>query len=368
MGITPSKQFVSDPSVRTSIKTEATTFNPLCVTAVVSNKHMLGHSASQSNPDNPDRLKVILQSFHLNFKDRFLYISSADPKKYIVPESTKRSGGLLLFDSNVAAKEHILLYHSAHYVNKVFDSIPSSPELPAVELTPTSSLSFGSKDALLHGVGSVLTAIDLVCRPDSGVLNAFCSVRPPGSHALQSKPVGCCIFNNIAIGVLYALQSYPSLKKVFIVDINISHSRPLQQLAEDNPQVSYCSIFQPGLFPNTGHKIDHPRILNYALSAKSQPRDFTQVLLSTITPFLLQQSPDVVFLAFGTIAHKNDPGSTAVFDTKELNFFTTQILSIASSYSQSRFISVLESGHHLKTLSEVIPEHIRVLLKGPLPS
>jgi acetoin utilization deacetylase AcuC-like enzyme len=59
--------------------------------------------------------------------------------------------------------------------------------------------------------------------------NAFCAVRPPGHHAgpngLLKAAVSCgfCIFNNVAVGALHALQHH-GLQRVAIVDTDVSTS------------------------------------------------------------------------------------------------------------------------------------------------
>jgi acetoin utilization deacetylase AcuC-like enzyme len=59
--------------------------------------------------------------------------------------------------------------------------------------------------------------------------NAFCAVRPPGHHAgpngLLEAAVSCgfCIFNNVAVGALHALEHH-GLQRVAIVDTDVSTS------------------------------------------------------------------------------------------------------------------------------------------------
>ena len=54
-------------------------------------------------------------------------------------------------------------------------------------------------------VGSIITAIDGV--QNNEFKNAFCVVRPPGHHAEKNKAMGFCIYNNVAVGANYLIDT-----------------------------------------------------------------------------------------------------------------------------------------------------------------
>src|SRR4030043_516116 len=52
--------------------------------------------------------------------------------------------------------------------------------------------------------------------------SALCLVRPPGHHALRSRAMGFCIFNNVAMAAKFALSKF-NISRVLIVDFDVHH-------------------------------------------------------------------------------------------------------------------------------------------------
>ena len=94
-------------------------------------------------------------------------------------------------------------------------------------------MSPGSKEATKDAVGSILTAIDGVMKKDFN--NAFCAVRPPGHHALNTgREEGFCYYNNIAIAAKYAQKKY-KLEKILIVDWDYHHGNSTEAIFYNDP-------------------------------------------------------------------------------------------------------------------------------------
>lgn len=88
---------------------------------------------------------------------------------------------------------------------------------------------------------------------------AYAVVRPPGHHvgrggrALMAPTQGFCIFNNVAIGAVYALEH--GINRIAILDIDAHHGNGTQEIFyEDPPRVLYVSLHQDPLtiYPGTG--------------------------------------------------------------------------------------------------------------------
>src|SRR5690606_27733749 len=120
-------------------------------------------------------------------------------------------------EAPLATREQLCRVHDADYVDALAAAAPQSG---LVHLDPDTSMNPHSHEAALRAAGAVVLATDLVMRGE--VANAFCNVRPPGHHACRARPMGFCLFNNIAVGAAHALARH-GLERVAIVDFDVHH-------------------------------------------------------------------------------------------------------------------------------------------------
>ena len=79
----------------------------------------------------------------------------------------------------------------------------------------------GSYEAALLAAGAGVQAVDRALTTGE---RGFLLVRPPGHHALPGRGMGFCLFNNIAVAALHALEKR-GLRRVLIVELG----RPSRQ-------------------------------------------------------------------------------------------------------------------------------------------
>ena len=95
----------------------------------------------------------------------------------------------------------------------------------------------GSREAIYRAAGACVAAVDAVMNGEDDM--AFCAVRPPGHHAEPISPMGFCIFNNVAIGALHALEAH-GLSRVAVVDFDVHHGNGTQTIAEARTAFDVC--------------------------------------------------------------------------------------------------------------------------------
>ena len=94
-------------------------------------------------------------------------------------------------------------------------------------------------------------AVDLVTAALSGEHpRGLAAVRPPGHHATPSRPMGFCIFNNVAVAAAAARAA--GCARVAVVDWDVHHGNGTQDAFYADPTVMYVSTHQYPFYPGSG--------------------------------------------------------------------------------------------------------------------
>jgi acetoin utilization deacetylase AcuC-like enzyme len=106
-----------------------------------------------------------------------------------------------------------------------------------------------SSDVALLAAGAVCHAVEQVTAKKAN--HALCLVRPPGHHALQTRAMGFCLFNNVALGARLAVEEL-QLNKVLIIDWDVHHGNGTQASCWEQDRVGFFSIHRYPFYPGTG--------------------------------------------------------------------------------------------------------------------
>lgn len=255
---------------------------------------------------------------------------------------------------------HILRAHPEAYLERIRDA---APRTGFRALDPDTHMSAGTFRAAMHAVGANIRAVDMVM--GGWAKNAFCAVRPPGHHAEADRPMGFCIFGNIAIAAKHALDHY-GLSRVGVVDFDVHHGNGTQDLVWNDERILFVSTHQMPLYPGSGEVSErgaHRNIVNLPLDPGSDGNVFRQAMRDVALPAIRDHHPEFLFVSAGFDAHRDDPLANLNLTEDDFAWITGKICDIAAEYAEGRVVSTLEGGYDLAALGASVSAHVRVLME-----
>ena len=307
-------------------------------TLLITHPACLDHLTPPGHPERPDRLRAVERSLEA---ERF---------QLLVRE-----------EAPAATFETITLVHPIDYVTAIRDATPREGN---ISLDPDTSMSPGSFEAALRAIGGAVHAVDEVMT--GKVANAFVSIRPCGHHALTARPMGFCLFNNVAIAARHAQRRHGA-ERVAIVDFDVHHGNGSQEIFWSDPTVMYCSTHQMPLFPGTGARSEtgeHDTIVNAPLRAGDGGTKFSEAFETAILPRLRNFRPDLIVISAGFDAHHRDPLANLKLQEADFDWVTRKLMEIADATAKGRVVSVLEGGYDLEGLAISAAAHVGALMQG----
>jgi acetoin utilization deacetylase AcuC-like enzyme len=262
---------------------------------------------------------------------------------------------LTKFEAPLATEEQLARVHPADYVRAIRDIAPSAG---TVHLDPDTAMNPHSLQAALRAAGAAVLAVDLVM--ENKVKTAFCAVRPPGHHACRARPMGFCIFNNVAVAARHALHAH-GLERVAIVDFDVHHGNGTEDIFEGDDHVLMASIFQHPFYPYSGTDNPAPNMVNVPLAAGAGGKELRSAVTSTWLPALDEFRPELVVFSAGFDAHTEDDMAMLRFTDADYAWVTEPVKAVADRYAEGRMVSMLEGGYALPALGRSAVQHIKVL-------
>jgi acetoin utilization deacetylase AcuC-like enzyme len=306
------------------------------MTLLLTHTACLDHVTPPGHPERPDRLRAVAEVLG---EDRFKPLTRGE-----APEGSLDS---------------VTLCHGEHYVGELRHI---SPQSGMIYIDGDTSMSPGTWEAVMRGVGGAVAATDAVM---SGThQNAFVAVRPPGHHAEVSKPMGFCFFDNVAIAARHAQRKY-GIGRAAIVDFDVHHGNGTQDIFWHDPTVMYCSTHQMPLFPGTGalgERGEHDTIVNAPLASEDGSAKFRAAFENLILPQLRKFAPELIIISAGFDAHYRDPLASLNLKAEDFGWVTRKLMDQAEASSGGRVVSVLEGGYDLQGLKESVAAHVTTLM------
>ena len=302
---------------------------------------MARHGVPPGHPERPARLEAALQGFHgLGFAET---------------------------EAPEAADDHLARVHPRPYLMAMAQAFPGPGEgLVALDSGDT-FLDPGSREAAYRAAGAAIAAVDAVMAGEAQT--AFAAVRPPGHHAEPAQPMGFCVFNNIAVAALHALEAY-GLKRVAVLDFDVHHGNGTQAVAEKEPRLFFASTHASPLYPGTGHAHERGRfgnILNAPLPPGADGAAWRRVMTAQILPAIEAFEPQMLLISAGFDAHAEDPLAPLELTEDDYRWAGEQIAALALRVCKGRVVSALEGGYSLDALTRSVRAYAGALTRGYAP-
>ncbi len=304
-------------------------------TLLVTHPACLGHDPGRSHPESPARLRAVLAALE-------------------APEFAALERGA----APLAEIAQIARVHPQPYVDRLLEAVPRAG---FVGLDADTIMSPGSGEAALRAAGALTAAVDAVVA--GSARNAFCAVRPPGHHAESGRPMGFCLFNNVAIGAAQAREVH-GLARIAVVDFDVHHGNGTQHMFERDADLFYASTHQWPLYPGTGASDETGvgNIVHVPLTPMSGSREFRAAMSGIILPALRGFQPDMVMISAGFDAHADDPLASLQLLESDYAWATRELMAVADECCGGRVVSTLEGGYDLAALAASAAPHVRALM------
>jgi acetoin utilization deacetylase AcuC-like enzyme len=222
----------------------------------------------------------------------------------------------------------------------------------------------GSWEAALHAAGGACALVDSVMTREAPT--AFAGLRPPGHHCEVERPMGFCLFNNVAVAAQHALDSYDDVERVAVFDWDVHHGNGTNDIFHTRRDVLYISIHQSPLYPGSGplRDVGSGDGEGYTVNLPVPPNAGEPIWLSlvehVVTPVLRSFEPDLILVSAGFDAHRADPLAQCMLDTESFAKMATHVASVARGLAVP-FGALLEGGYDLDALAGSVAATLEAL-------
>lgn len=247
-----------------------------------------------------------------------------------------------------ASDEMLLRAHSAKHLEVVREACESSSLLDADTIAVPASLA-----AARHAAGGAAALVEELCDGTAAVGASL--HRPPGHHATADRAMGFCLFNNVAVAALHAIEGC-GLDRVLILDWDVHHGNGTEAIFAEDRRVCFVSLHQHPCYPGTGAASDQGSgegsgfTVNCPLPPGSGDGLFVGLVEELVGPLVELYRPQLILISAGFDAHRDDPLAQCEVSDGGFAAMARAVHSIAER-SRVPVGLVLEGGYNVDALA-----------------
>lgn len=260
------------------------------------------------------------------------------------------------YDAPLATRGMLEAAHDPAHVAHVFATVP---EAGTVQIDDDTMMTPYTLRAALRAAGAAVLAVDLVMRGEA--CPVFCAVRPPGHHAERNRAMGFCLFNNVAVGALHAMDRH-GIERLAILDFDVHHGNGTEDIFRDDPRVLLCSSFQHPFYPFTGDVADRPNLVSVPMKRGTGGPAFRAAIAEQWFPAVRAFAPELILVSAGFDAHILDDMSGLALAEADYAWLSEQIMAVARESAEGRVVSVLEGGYEPGALGRSVVAYLKAMI------
>jgi acetoin utilization deacetylase AcuC-like enzyme len=328
------------------------------VVGFCSSPHFIDHDTGPHHPERPDRIRAIHRAVRAAgmidspdpFPDFELDLGAIDGSGIKLVELTPKHADLKWI-LTVHTEQY---FHHVHHVCEIGGGILDQGDTP---------VSVDSCDVALLSLGSLLTCCDAVM--SGKVRRSFSAARPPGPHAEPDRPMGFCLFANVAIAAKYLRQQH-GINRLAIVDFDVHHGNGTQACLEDDPHKLFISMHQhprtcypgSGYEHETGTGAGEGYVINIPFRPGAEDDQYLAAMEEKVVPALDAYRPEIILISAGFDAHRDDPLAQIDLSEECYEKMTRRLVDVAEIHCGGKVVSALEGGYNLRALGRSVVRHL----------
>ncbi len=312
-------------------------------TGIVEDPRYRAHECPAGHPERPERMAAVGEAV------------------------AARRDRLVAVPARSAEDEELLGVHGPAHLEAIAAAVRAAPG----HLDPDTYVSPRSLEVARLAAGASVDLARAVARGE--LQSGLAAVRPPGHHAEASRPMGFCLFNNVAIAAK-ALQAREQVERILILDWDVHHGNGTQHSFESDPSVLYFSTHQFPYYPGTGAATEIGRgagegaTVNVPLPAGCGDAEYVGCFQRILVPVARAFRPEIILVSCGFDAHADDPLASMQVSGAGFAAMATLVRALADELCGGRVACVLEGGYAVSGLRAGASAVLDVMLAERTPA